>query len=542
MQKVLANVVLGVLSVLMFNVHAYEIDDVVRIVNTHNQYSLRHIDGTIQEIHLNPGTSKADVDSTRFYLRSGLSGTCYSFESVDHPGFYIRHQFDHLRMHKRVASRQFSEEATFCLKNDHSLRPYHSAYYQWYTNSSHEVHLSRVNDSNSANRHRSPRDLRALKACSKGDTAQFAGLTGKLALNKACVALLGEHASVKEAGRNTYSCTDASKTIVPISYMPCLNEASQFMLEAGWQDYRTLAAMNDLQARRALLGHITQRRDQLPEDLSAESTQQLIALARQLQQAAAQFRASYRIGVVRDLQACWNGASGEFNGLQGRAGLSNACKTQFGSRAMLQHSGHLGYTCKLPNGRRRSVSYNNCLSETSQFMLESGWLHYDTIDQFNADDDITTLKIEISKRSDNSIETLNRQPPAIIRAYARHLKAVEPYRYGWSATPDQDSQNCALINSDGSLSADSCLDSGERHYACKNTITDTWKITNTAGRWRGGQYQCQKEFGKSYRFSFPNGERAFNSLSSVPGFKGDIWVNLTRRSSELRWVSWSNSR
>ncbi|KAG5913635.1 hypothetical protein E4U53_004823, partial [Claviceps sorghi] len=48
-------------------------------------------------------------------VREGLGNPgCYSFESADKPGSFLRHEAHHLVLHPNDGSKQYAEDATFC--------------------------------------------------------------------------------------------------------------------------------------------------------------------------------------------------------------------------------------------------------------------------------------------------------------------------------------------------------------------------------------------------------------------------------------------
>jgi hypothetical protein len=48
-------------------------------------------------------------------VRRGLaSGQCYSLESVNYPGYYLRHQNFRIYLHRADGSQLFAADATFC--------------------------------------------------------------------------------------------------------------------------------------------------------------------------------------------------------------------------------------------------------------------------------------------------------------------------------------------------------------------------------------------------------------------------------------------
>lgn len=62
-------------------------------------------------------SSKTDRNSSAFYVRPGLwNNNCYSFESVDKPGYFVRHQEFRLRLDEVDDSKIGKIDATFCTR------------------------------------------------------------------------------------------------------------------------------------------------------------------------------------------------------------------------------------------------------------------------------------------------------------------------------------------------------------------------------------------------------------------------------------------
>ena len=57
---------------------------------------------------------KADLTPVITRLVSGLAGKCRSFESVNYPGQFLRHQNFRLKLAKKTDDKVFKEDATFC--------------------------------------------------------------------------------------------------------------------------------------------------------------------------------------------------------------------------------------------------------------------------------------------------------------------------------------------------------------------------------------------------------------------------------------------
>ena len=56
------------------------------------------------------------VDGT-FRIVPGLAGTCRSFESVNYPGYFLRHQNFRLKLAPRADDDLFKKDATFCFRS-----------------------------------------------------------------------------------------------------------------------------------------------------------------------------------------------------------------------------------------------------------------------------------------------------------------------------------------------------------------------------------------------------------------------------------------
>lgn len=97
---------------------------------THAGYRVRHYNftGRIDPIGADSG-SVAKADAT-FTVRAGLAASgCLSFEAVNYPGYYLRHQDFRLHLHRRDGTALYAADATFCavtgLTGQHvSLRSY----------------------------------------------------------------------------------------------------------------------------------------------------------------------------------------------------------------------------------------------------------------------------------------------------------------------------------------------------------------------------------------------------------------------------------
>jgi hypothetical protein len=69
------------------------------------------------------GSSSGSLDraDSTFTVRIGLGNSgCVSFESINYPGFFLRHQNFDIKLHRRDGSDLFDRDATFCPVTIHS--------------------------------------------------------------------------------------------------------------------------------------------------------------------------------------------------------------------------------------------------------------------------------------------------------------------------------------------------------------------------------------------------------------------------------------
>jgi Alpha-L-arabinofuranosidase B (ABFB) domain/Glycosyl hydrolases family 2, sugar binding domain/Glycosyl hydrolases family 2 len=79
-----------------------------------NRY-LRHRDGLARTDVIDSGSSLTDRQDATFIVRAGFADpTCYSFESVNFPGQYLRHASYRLQKSSNDGSTIFQQDATFC--------------------------------------------------------------------------------------------------------------------------------------------------------------------------------------------------------------------------------------------------------------------------------------------------------------------------------------------------------------------------------------------------------------------------------------------
>jgi hypothetical protein len=77
---------------------------------------MRHRYGLVYVESINIHSSELDQNDSAFVIRAGLAqATCYSFESKNYPGRYLRHQYYRLQLHAlESGSSLFNNDATFC--------------------------------------------------------------------------------------------------------------------------------------------------------------------------------------------------------------------------------------------------------------------------------------------------------------------------------------------------------------------------------------------------------------------------------------------
>ncbi|GGK98171.1 AbfB domain-containing protein [Mangrovihabitans endophyticus] len=79
-----------------------------------NRY-LRHYDGLARTDVISASSSATDRADATFTVRAGLAdGSCYTFESVNYPGQYLRHSGYRLQKASNDGSAVFQQDATFC--------------------------------------------------------------------------------------------------------------------------------------------------------------------------------------------------------------------------------------------------------------------------------------------------------------------------------------------------------------------------------------------------------------------------------------------
>jgi alpha-L-arabinofuranosidase B-like protein len=72
-----------------------------------HRFSLGYIDPIV-------ASDKLGRNDATFRLVPGLAGRCRSFESVNYPGHFLRHQNYRLKLAKQTDDQLFKEDATFC--------------------------------------------------------------------------------------------------------------------------------------------------------------------------------------------------------------------------------------------------------------------------------------------------------------------------------------------------------------------------------------------------------------------------------------------
>ncbi len=84
---------------------------------------LRHVNGLGVTSPVNAASDDVTKRDTTFWLRPGLAdASCYSFESRNFPGSYLRHSGYRLRLDAGDGSALFAQDATFCLRTGHTAK------------------------------------------------------------------------------------------------------------------------------------------------------------------------------------------------------------------------------------------------------------------------------------------------------------------------------------------------------------------------------------------------------------------------------------
>lgn len=82
-------------------------------LNYNNRY-IRHRSflGYIDPIVRNDMQARKDAT---FRIVPGLAGKCNSFESINYPGYFLRHQYFRIKLDKQTGDQLFKDDATFCI-------------------------------------------------------------------------------------------------------------------------------------------------------------------------------------------------------------------------------------------------------------------------------------------------------------------------------------------------------------------------------------------------------------------------------------------
>ncbi|ABC32352.1 conserved hypothetical protein [Hahella chejuensis KCTC 2396] len=140
MSKLSKALIVSCLGLTFSQSHAASIGDSVRLVdaysdatNAANKRVLRHSGSYIWDVSLNPRPTDLDINDSQFFLRQGLaSEECYSFESVNYPGYFIRHEGFRLKISEDVEMYPTSrEDATFCFDDYGKLAAFNYSDYKF---------------------------------------------------------------------------------------------------------------------------------------------------------------------------------------------------------------------------------------------------------------------------------------------------------------------------------------------------------------------------------------------------------------------------
>ena len=85
-----------------------------------SQSFLRHIRSVINTTPFTSGTTDLTKQDSTWKVVPGLAGsvdnTCFSFESYNYPGYYMRHKLSRVRIDPRDGSSLFDRDATWCTR------------------------------------------------------------------------------------------------------------------------------------------------------------------------------------------------------------------------------------------------------------------------------------------------------------------------------------------------------------------------------------------------------------------------------------------
>ncbi len=149
-------------------------------------YLIRHTNylGYISQIGDN--SSDGDKLDSTFLVRAGLSNdTCYSLESKNYPGFFLRHENFRIKLAKNDGSQVFKTTATFCartgLNGDGSAISFESADWPGYFIRHQNFALSIVKDDGS-NIAKGDSSFKASTVGNVSDTGSSSGTAGTLTI------------------------------------------------------------------------------------------------------------------------------------------------------------------------------------------------------------------------------------------------------------------------------------------------------------------------------------------------------------------------
>ncbi|KAF1343531.1 alpha arabinofuranosidase [Delphinella strobiligena] len=116
--SVQANIVAAKYATTSLNTAALTVGDKISLRVTTSGYDTRYIAHTGSTVNTQVVTSSSTTtlkQEASWTVRTGLGNSdCYSFESVDTPGSYIRHSSFQLLLNANANTKAFKEDATFC--------------------------------------------------------------------------------------------------------------------------------------------------------------------------------------------------------------------------------------------------------------------------------------------------------------------------------------------------------------------------------------------------------------------------------------------
>lgn len=106
----------------------------------------------------------------------------------------------------------------------------------------------------------------------------------------------------------------------------------------------------------------------------------------------------------------------------------------------------------------------------------------------------------------------------------------------WHSTPTLQNGDCTQVTTTGEWQSANC--STVLPFACYNSNSKQWQLTQSSGTWFRGAYYCKKEYGATSQYIAPVNEDDNFALRSVLSKK--VWMNFNDLESEGNWTQWDN--